>query len=199
MSRPSLLARAVEEALHRAIALDPNAPRTLGRMQGRSLALDLRGTPIRLTLRADDGRLRVHAGVDDDADATIRGTPGSLLALSVSENTLGGKVEISGDAARARQFQKLFSELDPDWEEPLTNLFGDVIGFQLAQGMRRFWSWGNDAARRLGGDTREYLIEETRVLVHPLEIEQFLDDVDDLRDDVARLEKRIDKLRTRTR
>ena len=198
MTRPPLLlVQAIEEALARALALDSRASSKLRKLEGRSLSIDLSGTPVRFTLRVVDGAFAVAAGLDDGADATIRGTPGSLLALSMSENTLGGKVEISGDAGRARQFQKAFADIDPDWEEPLTRLFGDVIGFQIAQALRGFWTWAKDAVSRLAGDAREYLQEESRVLVHPLELESFMDDVDDLRDDTARLEKRIARLRKR--
>lgn len=194
---PSLISQAVEEALNRTLALDAAVPRKLVKLEGCSLALDLAGSPIRFTLRVADKRFHVDPGVTEDADAIIRGTAGSLIAMGLSENTPAGKVEISGDAGVARQFQKLFSELDPDWEEPVTRLFGDVVGFQIAHALRRAWVWAKDAAQRFAGDATEYLVEESRVLVHPLQLEDYFEKVDDLRDDVARLERRVSDLRNR--
>ena len=47
------------------------------------------------------------------------------------------------------------------------------------------------SARELGDDLKEYLAEESDLLAAPESVRSFSDEVDHLRDTVARLDKRI--------
>ena len=54
-----------------------------------------------------------------------------------------------------------------------------------------FWSWSRRTRDTLLADTGEYLVEELRVSPPAVELEDFAAEVDRLRDDAARLEKRV--------
>ena len=101
---------------------------------------------------------------------------------------------MEGDADTARRFQEFFSGLSPDWEEALTRVFGDVLGFQAARALRGGLTWMRQAGLSLAENFSEYLREESRQLVTRPEMEEFLDAVDDLRDELARLEARLERL-----
>ena len=74
-------------------------------------------------------------------------------------------------------------------------MFGDVIGYQIAQAFKRAFDWSRESAKNLLQDSADFLRDESRDLVAPAEMEQFLDEVDTLRDDTDRLEARIARLR----
>ena len=59
---------------------------------------------------------------------------------------------------------------------------------------RRFAAWNREAAEKLAQNFAEYWIEEQPLLARPADVRQFLTDADQLRDDLARLEKRIEIL-----
>ena len=57
------------------------------------------------------------------------------------------KVTINGDASLARDLERIFSKLEPDWEGPLAGMFGDVAGNQIAHGLRQGVETARETAR----------------------------------------------------
>jgi len=195
------LGRALERVLERALELDPDMRAQLGALEGRRVGIDLRGTGLALALRVDDGRLCVGPRWAAPSDLNLRAAPASLLAFALRRGDDAplppGKVEISGDADLARRLEKLFRSYRPDIEEAFARTFGDTFGVPLAQGLARAFAWTRESAHALAQDTAEFLREESRDLVAPAEMEQFLDDVDAMRERVDRLDARVRGLRAR--
>ncbi|NIO39013.1 MAG: hypothetical protein GTO41_01695 [Burkholderiales bacterium] len=81
-----------------------------------------------------------------------------------------------------------------DYEDDLSWLVGDVAGHRIARGVRHLSSWPADAMQSLARGLAEYLAEERRILTTPLRMEEFSEQVDELRNAVERLDKRIDKI-----
>ena len=195
------LGRALELALNRALALDVETRDRLGALQGQRIGIELRGFDLALAIWVDEGRLRVGPHWEGDRDLNLRAAPGSLLAMALrrGEDSLlpPGKVEISGDAELARRVEKLARDFQPDFEEAFAQTFGDVIGVPLSRAIQRAFAWGRESAGALARDTAEYLREESRDLIAPAEMEEFLDDVDNLRERADRLEARVRQLASR--
>jgi ubiquinone biosynthesis protein UbiJ len=103
-------------------------------------------------------------------------------------------LDISGDAELARRVEKLLRDFQPDIEEAFAQTFGDVLGVPLARALHRAFGWSRESVQALAQDTADYLREESRDLIAPAEMEQFLDDVDALRERAERLEARIARL-----
>jgi ubiquinone biosynthesis protein UbiJ len=195
MSGP--LSRRLCELLDRVVALDPTATRSLRRLEGRSLGVALRGPGMRVVLAVKDGHM-VPGDPDGDVGAWIKATPGSLISLAASGGrAVAGQLEMSGDGETAARFQEFFRGLSPDWEEGLTRVFGDVLGVQIARGLRGGGELVRQAGYSLSRNVSDYLREESRQLVSQPELDEFLDQVDDLRDDVERLEARVRRLADR--
>ena len=104
------------------------------------------------------------------------------------------EIGIEGNADLAATVQYLFRHLRWDLEEDLSRIFGDALAHRIAEGGRRFADWNREAAGKLAQNLTEYWIEEQPLLARPADVRQFLASVDQLRDDLARLEKRIDIL-----
>ena len=193
---PALLALTLETALNRLLDLDANTPSRLERLDGRLLELDLEGVGI--TLFFSFGAQRVSVGLDSDreADARVSGSPAALFSMAVPDEQKkwggpGSRVTISGDAGLARDLERLFSRLDPDWEGRLSRLLGDVWGYQVAAGLRAGAEQAREAAENTGDMISEYLLRDGGPLPQPGEIREFADAVDETRDAVERLEARL--------
>ncbi len=195
------LGRALEIALDRALALDPQMRAQLATIEGRRIGIELRGTGLALAIEVRDGRLCVGPHWAERAGLDVRAAPASLLAFAMRRDADAplppGKVEISGDADLARRLEKLFRNYRPDIEEAFAKTFGDVLGVPLARTFAGAFAWTRQSARALALDAAEYLREESRDLVAPAEMEQFLDDVDALRERSDRLQARIDAVAAR--
>ncbi len=187
----------LEQALNAALALDPKTLERLARLQGRVIAIELKGTGIRLLLQPEQHGLRLMGHYDGVVDTTLRGAPFALLRMSTGrtgEGMFKGGVEIDGDVELGQQIQRVFEKLDIDWEEHLSRLTGDIIAHQVGNTVRDLFQWSERSAEHLGQDTADYLQEETEVLPVPWEVEHFIDEVDTLRSDVDRLEARVRRL-----
>ncbi|MBS0571009.1 MAG: SCP2 sterol-binding domain-containing protein [Proteobacteria bacterium] len=196
----SRLGALLEGALHGALALDPQIAATLAPLEGRRVGVELRGVNLALAIAVRDGKLRVGPHWQATPDLNVRAAPASLLAFALRRGddmpVPPGKVEISGDAQLARVLEKLARDFRPDIEEAFAKSFGDVIGVALAMAIRQAFAHVRAGAKSLVQDTAEFLREESRDLVAPAEMEQFLDDVDALRERADRLDARVKRIAT---
>src|SRR6476469_9792628 len=71
--------RALEAALNRALALDPETREGLRSLDGRRLVLRLATPPVALQVRVEGERLHVGP-VEDEPDLSVRATLGGLIA-----------------------------------------------------------------------------------------------------------------------
>ncbi|RPI16301.1 MAG: hypothetical protein EHM60_02445 [Lysobacterales bacterium] len=187
----------LEAVLNRNVAESPRATALAGQLDGRSMSLTVEGTPLVIVLRAEDGRLRLSSRAESPADAQLSGTPFALLSLvgSQPEGALrAGAVRIEGDADVAQKFRELLGEARPDVEEELSHVMGDVAARQVANFARGFLDWGRRASGSFSGSVVEFLQEEGRDLPTRVEVDEFLDGVDRLRDDIDRADARVVRL-----
>ena len=125
-------------------------------------------------------------------------SPLDLVRASVKEQghaqLFAGNVRVDGDTGVAQRFSDALGGLDIDWEEQLSKLTGDVFAHELGRGLRGARRESERVGRSMRDNLSEYLTEEARVLPHRYEVEDFIVDVDALRDDADRLEARIARL-----
>ncbi len=188
----------VEGLVNRLLALDPEGAAALDPLAGRIIALELKGFGTRVTIIPGPGRLQLFGYYDADPDCLIQGSPLGLLHLMHSERKehplMTGEVEIQGDATLAHALGAALARLNIDWEEQLARLIGDPFAYQVGRKVRSARLWVERTAESFAANLSEYLQEERRLVPSRYEIEEFLHQVDVLRDDLERLEVRIDRL-----
>lgn len=192
-----MLLERLESTLNRGLSDSRKAQALCRQLDGRVMSLTVQGTPLAFFLKAEGGRIALAPRHDGAADASLSGTPIALLALAgpKAEGALrGGGVRIEGDAEVAQKFRELLAQAQPDFEEELARVVGDVAARRLANVARGFLDWGRKASDSLATNVVEYLQEEGRDLPTRVEVEEFLADVDRLRDDTGRLEAHLARL-----
>jgi ubiquinone biosynthesis protein UbiJ len=141
----------------------------------------------------DDGRLGVPK-VDAEPEVRIllpATTP--LLALQGNDAVMrAARLEGSVNFAEALGF--VIRNLRWDIEEDLSRIVGDIAAHRLVGGAREFLAWHQQTAQRLGENLAEYFTEENPQIARRSAIADFSADVDRMRDDLARLEKRVQRL-----
>jgi len=192
-----MLLERLESILNRNVAESRRAQALARQLDGRVMSLTVEGTPLAFFFRADGGRLTIAARHDGPSDASLSGTPLALLALAGprAQGTLrSGGVRIEGDAEVAQKFRDLLEQAQPDFEEELARVIGDVAAHRLANVAREVLGWGRKAAGSFTGSVVEYLQEEGRDLPTRVEVDEYLEGVDRLRDDTERLEAKLVRL-----
>ena len=199
-----LAGRALETALNRALALDPDTREALKPLDGRRVSLALEAPALALQVRVEGDHLRIGpVDAAEEPDLAVRTTLGGLLgqlpafmggALRQDHAAPVGRVRVSGDAELARRLQTLAERFDPDGQQPFVAAFGEIIGVQVANAARGALRQLRDAGGNLAQNAAEFVTEESRDVVGRAELNAFHDDVDALRDDVERLQAKVERL-----
>ncbi|PHV12189.1 ubiquinone biosynthesis accessory factor UbiJ [Chitinimonas sp. BJB300] len=148
--------------------------------------------PFRLDFTIGSDSL-LHAATGEPA-ASILIPPWVLPRLALRDPAAERALQISGDIQMAGALGRVLQALDWDAEADLARLVGDIPAHRLAETARNVIGDPRAIALNLAETTVEYLQEEARLLVARPSVDQFVGQVDTLRDDMARLTKRLARL-----
>jgi ubiquinone biosynthesis protein UbiJ len=189
----------LETALNTALRLDPDAFKRLGNFSDKVIAIELQGPDLTLYLLPGANGISLMSQYPAEPDTTLSGTPLAMAKMALGPNAskilFTGEVTIRGDVETGQRFKRLLDELDIDWEEQLSRYSGDVVAHKLGDLLRTTAAWGQQTLTILGQDAAEYLQLEGQDLPLPGTVRQYLQAVDAVRDDTARLEARVARLR----
>jgi ubiquinone biosynthesis accessory factor UbiJ len=141
-----------------------------------------------------DGTLTAGARQETEADAVVELSAFTAMRLLAGDAGARAGVGVRGDAALAAALEAVFNALRWDVEEDLSRVVGDVAAHRMVDGARSFAAWQKRSARDLADSTVEYLVEERKLLASPVQVRAWSQAVDRLRDDVERLDKRVERL-----
>lgn len=161
---------------------------------GRTAHLDL--APLRLDFSvANDGYLAEWHAADEQPDVGLCLPAGELSrVLSEGPSALMRHVRIEGNAEFADALGFVFRNLRWDIEEDLSRVIGDILAHRTVKTVRAVGSAQRRAVDNTAGNLAEYFTEEKPVLVAREALAEFSRELTDLRDAVARAEKRVNKL-----
>ncbi|MFT4822666.1 MAG: ubiquinone biosynthesis protein UbiJ [Halioglobus sp.] len=192
---------ALEGAINRALELAPSSKSQLAELEDHVFLVQCTSPEIDLYLEADQRGIRLMGIYEGHITTTVRGTASDFTELAASDDPaaslINGKLTIDGDSAPLLELQKIVGALDLDWEAPLVNVLGDVVGHHIAQILRGTFKWGRQASDSLTRQLDEFIHEEARLSPPRLELEDFYRDIQELTLRTERLQSRTDRLRKR--
>ena len=191
------LLRPIADVLNRNIAEITPAREIASELNGTMVAIRVRDTALGTYFVFSDDVVALSTEYADDPDVVITGsliTLARMLQGSGEAAIRSGDVDLTGDAATAQRFQKLLDLAQPDIEEELSRVIGDVAAHRIAEIARGVGKWARDARSTMGGNIREYLQEESRDVPTRYEVDRFTKQVGTLRDDVERIAARLNRL-----
>ena len=193
---------AIEAVIAKALELSPGT-------QGRLKQLH----PLDIELHCTQPSLRVFASIEEDggvqianyretkATVSIEGTWRDFSRLASASDPaaalINGDIKISGDTAPLMQLQAILGELDIDWEAPIVDAIGPVLGHQLAEVIRAILSGSTTAHRRMKRQISELILEEGRLSPPKQELDSLFTAIDELVLRTDRIESRIKRIKKR--
>lgn len=164
---------------------------------GRTLGILLAPLPdLRLTINENG---LVNPAIPSSAsDLVITIKPTAIPLVLLRDEAAMREVEFTGSADLAQVVQQLFRELEWDFEEDLSRIFGDVVAHRMARTGRDLLAWQREAGLRLARNFTEYWTDEDPQIANGEDVAGFGREVERLSDDLARLEKRVERLQRRS-
>lgn len=150
--------------------------------------------PFTVTLAILDSGEVAAAPATASADATFTLTPGIALRMLSQDQNAWQQVEVTGNTSLTREILYVAQNLRWDVEEDLSRVFGDMAAHRMVRTAHELDHWRRETAASFARSLAAYWTEERPLIASRENVESFVRDVDVLRDDVARLEKRLDNL-----
>jgi ubiquinone biosynthesis protein UbiJ len=181
--------------LNRMLAREQWARERLAPFAGRVARFE--AAPFALAFRIDEGG--VFADSERAEPAVTVGADLAALPLALGDpQAMMRNVSLKGDADFAQALAFVLQNLRPEPEEELSRFIGDVAAQRIVGFLRSSASHWRELAERMLENSAHYLVTENPMIVGRDEVSEFNAEVARLRDDVARLEKRVE-LRERSR
>lgn len=200
MSTPSVLCAAAEIALNRYLRREASVIEDCARLSGRCIEFALPSSSFALTVEFIEGGVRVMPEPPAPPQVRVSGNPTALvraLGRAAEGGTHFPGLVVEGDAELLAQFREMVTRVGFDPEEWLAPLLGGVAAHRLVGGLRKAFDWTRGSTRRMADHGAEYLREETYDLARARDVGEWMDEVDDTRDALDRLEARLRRLEAR--
>lgn len=186
----------IEQAINRTLHLDPASAGRLQRLAGKDLGLRLTDPAVSLRVSfAEEGLALIRDETDmSDCQARLETSLAGLTGLVLSRGQRSRDVAFRGDIGTIQEVRTLFAELDVDLEAQLARWVGTSTAASLLDNARAGARWSRRSATTLLQNAAELATEERQLLPTAVEARNFCDDVDNIREDVDRLEARLRRL-----
>lgn len=186
-----------QRMLNEQIRASTAARERLLELEGKRFAVVIKDSGLRVVVESAGGELHLVQSPDGECDVELSAGAFDLLKLartaSLSELKDSGAT-LNGDLHVAEAFAELLRLAMPEPEAVLADWVGDMPAHAVGQAVRGVGGWTRRAGRAFEQNLGEYLQEESPTLVPPPLARHFYAEVDRIRDDVERAERRIARL-----
>lgn len=159
---------------------------------GQTVQFNMPPAKASLTILENGGL--AMAGETLECDASISLSPSLAIRLLAKDPAATSQIRIEGNTELASTLAKVLQGMRWDYEEDLSQVIGDIPATKISDLSKHVIGTAKTQAIKLTEMVAEYWQEEQPLIAKKRHVEAFVQEVDNLRDDTERLEKRIAKL-----
>lgn len=179
---------------------DPGTLYGLKALSGACIKLDLNSPSLNFYIHINDEGLRFTAGNDDLLDpptTLIRGKAAdAFLFLFKDKHSLANSgLNIEGNVQILAELQTLFSNVEFDWEEILSDRLGTTAGPIFAKQVRAILNTSKEAAQTMRKRIEPILVDELQAAINNEEFKHFQNQCDTLAFDLEFAEQKLSQLK----
>jgi ubiquinone biosynthesis accessory factor UbiJ len=190
------------KAINRVLTATPQSLVRLRAHAGKRVGVRVGPVDIAVSI-AEDGRVEPSSSTyaPNAAPDVAFQVPLSLIPRILRrDESAFREVAFTGDSEFAHTLSTLARELDWDIEEDLSQLLGgsttaDIVAHRVVGGAKSLRALRDEAGQRFTENMAEYLLHERQAFISKDELEAFAKENETLRDDVARLEARLNEIK----
>lgn len=185
----------IESIVNEVLSQDPHVQSQLGEHAGCIVRVDVEDLGISLDIiPSEHGILLTQASLNP-ADVRLTGSAPALLKLLKKSQSRGKsrfkELKLEGDFELALSLSRAMSELQIDWETLLTKPLGRSLAHETVQFGQKSLAFAKRLVNKLGRDVRHSLQSGWEVCPHAKAVDDFCQEVDELRMAVDRLDSKI--------
>jgi len=188
----------VEVTLNKALATGAVSKASLLTLNGKVIQVSITGLEISITIIFVDGEVQLSSLYDGKPDLKVRGAPSDFFRLLQNTDVVfASGLEFQGDTNVAQDLKSFFANTQLDIEELVAPLFGGTVAHQFGRLHKKLKVDFFRKVESIEQDLSDFLVTETNTIVSSKDLDRFFEEVDCIRDDVDRLETRIDFIKSR--
>lgn len=185
--------------INKLISLDIETKSKIVCLNNKNIIIEISNLNIEIWCLVNNTQIKLSLmPCDKEASVKLIGTSSDYIKalLSKSKNPMDKfkGINISGELETAQILQNIISNLDIDWEEHLSKYTGDIAANEIGKFVEKTKNKIKNVSAEILGMTEEYIKYEKRLVANKTNITKFITEVDELRDNVERLEARINFL-----
>ena len=183
-----------EVAINRILCMDPEIINRLAPLEGDLLKFEVERGP-EFFLRINRGKTSLMREASGYPDATVRialhavgEEPTRSRKISFFDNLIK---DIEGNPNKVTEVRAFFSSFEPDLEEGLSQIIGDILAHKVGRSIRYTKDWTKDIRFSIVHNLFEYLREERQLLATRTQTERYCSEVRRLEIATGVLESRL--------
>lgn len=198
------LNKVVNNLIQEEISLKPKLLQKLQKLDAKSVQIKLNGLPVDLIyiIKFNNAHIVINSINNNKiADLNINLMPGSLIrakVIGVEQSIRNRDIEFTGDLHLAMELQSIFNSIEFNFKDRLQQKIADItsdsFAWQFINILDKIFERIDLKNKELTEQITDYVQLEQGLLVNKFVMEDFISEVDRIRDDVERLAVRIEKL-----
>lgn len=194
----TVLLPALERIMNRALKCDPDALKKLSAIKNQIIRIDCTDWRFSFFIIVDANGLQFHQKYFSQENTLIKSTLNNFLHVFMkgadTKTLFDHPMDISGNTHNLEVLRDVFQHLDLDLEEKISQVIGDVAAYRIFSRFRKTKNAAKNTSDKLNQQLKEYVYFEAKHFPTRKQVEKFYTNIATLRDDVERLEYRINQL-----
>lgn len=188
-----IIASIIEKSLNAILSLGGDHQHFLQKHSGKSLKLCITDIKLSFYFIVRQDHIYVYTEFSESPDTIIQATSFTFLK-QLKSNAVESDLHIEGDVDFAQDLFHLLKGIRFNWEEYLSYFIGDLPTNSIQKFIHQFKDSSHNIIDRSKEDIVEFIQEEQKFIPTREEVDDFYDDVMELRNTIDRLEARWNRL-----
>lgn len=188
----------LEKLVNKAVKLDTYTEEQLKQLLNKTISFTFTDIQRSLVFHFLQNRILILKHTQENTDLSfscdIKTFLKQLSHFKEGHKSMLPGMRVQGDIHLAQTVQSILSRLDIDWESHLASIFGHQAAHGIAKIVKSLFNFGKQASHNFSQSLREYILEEARLSPSKQALDDFYQDISQLRLSIDRLNLRIKRL-----
>lgn len=188
----------IEPAINQLLAYDNTSSKKLAKLEGKGFGICLTDLNVEIQLRVLQQKLILSSNLEG-CDCLVKAKVSQLQSLSdasqITKMIKSDDLELEGDLQIAQGFSNLLMDNEIDWQEILSKYLGDAMAHRVYRTANNLQTLIKRKLIDADYTVASGLTDELRVVPDAVEVEHFIQEVDDLTGNVEKLQVAVEKLK----